>query len=212
MVEQLRITFCGQSSFRLQLGSSAMVIDPKNRKAGETSGQLVYCTHSHFDHTGGVETFLGNNSEAILVGNKQVAHKFRKWNERVITAIPGETFVQDPWHLEFIECAHGLFSNVLNVGVIVRTPNTFFGHVGDAITFRGFSSANLDILAHPICGLFAVSPNRAISELKQFAKPLPVFVLMHWIWRSPQKFCRKLRTTIPDARCVVPVVNEEIFL
>jgi L-ascorbate metabolism protein UlaG (beta-lactamase superfamily) len=211
MVEQLRITFCGQSGFRLQLGSSTMIIDPGNRRAGDTSGQLVYCTHSHFDHTGGVEAFLERNSEAILVGNEQIAHKFKKWNERVITVIPGETFEHDPWRLEFIECRHGLFRNVLNVGVVVRTPNTSFGHVGDAITFQGFYGANLDILAHPISGMFAASPKRAISELKQFARPLPVLIIMHWLWRNPKKFCKELEMAIPDTRCIVPVENEEML-
>ena len=73
------ITFLGQSGFLLQESNSSLLIDPNKKKVGEVPGDIVIATHHHPDHTGGVETFLKRNLEAVFICNKQVADHFEKW-------------------------------------------------------------------------------------------------------------------------------------
>jgi L-ascorbate metabolism protein UlaG (beta-lactamase superfamily) len=195
--------FLGMSGFQLTKGGSSILIDPPNRKAGDIYGELVYCTHRHSDHTGGISSFMERNSDAILLTNEQVSKKFKRFSDRWVVAYDGGSYQHGEWEFHFIECKHGLF-NDLNLGVIVRNEDDSFGHCGDAVTFQGFSSIQVDTLAIPITGIFTASPVGAISELKKFSKPLPTIVVMHWVFRNPDGFCRKLAVEIPGTRCIVP--------
>jgi L-ascorbate metabolism protein UlaG (beta-lactamase superfamily) len=211
-MSQPSITFLGQSGFLLEYQDSILLIDPQNKEAGARPGNIVYGTHQHFDHVGGVNHFLEKNPDAILIGNPQVATKFDHWGDRVTTVNAGETMVHDPWAFEFIQEPHGFFKNKINLGIIVRTKNFTFGHVGDAVRFDGFSQLKLDVLAVPIVGGFTASPKRVIDELHKFQETLPLIVPMHWIYRSPKGFCKRLKTHLPQTRCIVPQKNTQLLL
>ncbi|MFW9905045.1 MAG: MBL fold metallo-hydrolase [Candidatus Thorarchaeota archaeon] len=201
----MKITYLGQSGFMLKENSSTLLIDPSKKKNGEISGDIAYVTHNHFDHTRGVEPFLKHNPEAVLICNEQVADQFKKWQERIILVNFGDEIQRDGWNFKFIEGRHGLFSGVQNTGVIVQTSNLNFGHVGDSVDFKGFSQEKIDYFAIPISGIFAASPKKALKELEKFKHPLPTIVTMHWLWRNPRVFCKRLKAKFPDSRCIVPV-------
>ena len=73
----------------MKSNDQSLLIDPRLKKHGDVQGQYVYVTHRHFDHTGGVKTFLGRNPEAQLICNTQVAKKFPKYQDRIILAENG---------------------------------------------------------------------------------------------------------------------------
>lgn len=209
-MNQLDITYLGQSGFVLQTNTSRLLIDPRNKKAGDTSGDIVVATHQHPDHTGGVETFLKRNPEAVFICNKQVSDRFEKWRDGIILAVPGEVVTQGSWTLSFVKGRHGFFSGIQNTGVIIRTKSLSFGHAGDSVDFQGFSQEKMDVLAIPISGMFAASPKRALKELKAFLQPLPIIIPMHWLLRSPSGFCKKFKMEFPDGRCIVPKDGETV--
>jgi L-ascorbate metabolism protein UlaG (beta-lactamase superfamily) len=204
----MKITYLGQAGFMLQENSSTLLIDPGNKKDGEISGDIVFVTHNHFDHTRGVNPFLKHNSEAVLICNEQVANQFKKWQERIIPINSGDEIQRNGWNFKFIEGRHGLFSGVKNTGVIVQTSKLNFGHVGDSVDFNGFSQERIDFFAIPICGIFAASPKKALKELENFKRPLPTIITMHWLWRNPRGFCKRLKLKFPDSRCIVPKDSE----
>ncbi|MFW9998406.1 MAG: MBL fold metallo-hydrolase, partial [Candidatus Odinarchaeota archaeon] len=183
--------------------NSKLLIDPRNKKVGDIDGDIVYATHYHSDHTAGIENFLKRNTVAVLICNEQVKHRFKKWNDRIILAVPGEEVVHGPWKLAFFNFRHGFFRGVQNVGVVVRINGVKFGHPGDAVEFKSFYQEQLDVFATPIGSLFAASPRKAIAELKHFSSPLPVVVPIHWLMRNPGKFCKSLGEQL-DCRCIVP--------
>ncbi len=148
------ITFLGHSGFLLQYQGSILLIDPQNASMGKRTGNIVYCTHRHFDHIGGVNSFLEENPDSTLLGNAQVTKKFVQWKDRVIIVHPGDTMVHEPWNFEFIQFPHGFLKGTMNLGIIVRTNDFAFGHLGDAVRFDGFAQTKLDILAVPITGGF----------------------------------------------------------
>ena len=76
--------------------------------------------------------------------------------------------------------------------------------MGDSVDFKGFSQEEIDYLAIPICGLFAASPKKALKELESFERPLPIIITMHWFWRNPRGFCKRLKVNFPDSQCIVP--------
>ncbi|MFQ6126569.1 MAG: MBL fold metallo-hydrolase [Candidatus Heimdallarchaeota archaeon] len=207
---QLELIFLGQSGFLLQKGSSSLLIDPSKKKFGDVSGDVVFTTHYHSDHTNGIEIFLSRNPKAVLVCNEQVADRFKQWRDRIVLAVPGEEIIQGSWKLRFVKGRHGLLSKVQNTGVVVQTQGTSFGHTGDSVDFQGFSHESLDVFAIPIGGLFTASPKKALNELKSFSQPLPVVIPMHWLWRSPHRFCRKLRERYPKSHCIVPKDRESV--
>ena len=206
-MSSLKIKFMGQSGFQLIKGGSTILIDPFDKKTGDIDGEVVYCTHRHPDHVGGIPTFLDRNPDAILLTNEQVAGQFRRFSDRTVIAQDGGTYKHGDWEFQFIGAKHGFLKD-LNVGVIVRNGDETFGHVGDTITFERFSSAKGDTLAIPITGVVTTSPSQAISELKKCDHPLPTIVVMHWVFRNPKSFCRRLSNEFPDAKCIVPEKGE----
>jgi L-ascorbate metabolism protein UlaG (beta-lactamase superfamily) len=186
------------------MNGSGVLIDPGDRGSGDLDGELVYCTHEHPDHTGGISTFMDRNPEAVLVTNQQVAEHFKQYSDRIVVVQGGGSYSHGVWGLEFIEGEHGLFKSSVNLGVIIRTGDHSFGHCGDTVTFKGFYHAGLQTLAIPITGVVTASPSRALSELEKFDSPLPTIVLMHWVIRNPRAFCRKLTEKFPETRCIIP--------
>jgi L-ascorbate metabolism protein UlaG (beta-lactamase superfamily) len=207
-VSDLKVRYIGQSGFQLTKGDSTILIDPADKNAGDVKGDLVYCTHRHYDHTGGVPSFMERNPEAILLTNKQVSQKFKQFKDRTVLAQDGESYHHGSWDFQFIESKHGLIKNELNLGVIVRNGDDSFGHCGDTVTFEGFSSSRLDTIAIPIVGMLTASPSGAISELRKFEQPLPTVVVMHWVFRNPNSFCKRLSTEFPDVKCIIPEKGE----
>ncbi len=206
----MRVTFLGHAGFLLESAKSGILIDPGNRKAGEVTGDMVYVTHHHIDHVSGIEAFLdGNPKSALLCGGKTAA-MFHEWEGRIIPVRPGSDTSGGPWDMKFVKCRHGFVRWVENTGIIVRADGYSFGHPGDATEYGAFYGERLDMFAVPIPGFFATSPGRAIRELKKFSVPPRVIVPMHCLWRSPKRFCERVRKAFPDSACVVPEVGKEI--
>lgn len=203
----MEIRFLGQSGFSLTKNGSTVLIDPFDKASGEHDGDLVYCTHSHTDHIGGVSTFMDRNPEAVLLANTEVAELFKQYSARTVIARDGETYDLGEWEFEFIDSKHGILKQI-NLGVLVRNGEESFAHVGDTITFEGFKDKTLDVFAVPITGLLTTSPGQAINELKKFKTMPGLIVPMHWAIRNPRKFCERLSREMPDARCHVPVKGE----
>ena len=210
-MSELEVRFMGQSGFLLSKGGSSILIDPTDRRSGEVDGDVVYCTHNHPDHVGGIATFMDRNPDAVLVANHQVTEHYRRYSDRTVVAEDEASYSHGEWDFKFIEAKHG-FLNPLNLGVVIRNGGDSFGHCGDAVDFSGFASTQLDTLAVPIVGMFTASPARALSELKRFDLPLPVIVVMHWSFRDPHRFSERLSAMFPGARCIVPVKGEPLPL
>lgn len=198
------IRYLGQSGFYLQFGTRGLLIDPSDKKSGGVDGDVVYCTHKHFDHTRGVGPFLERNSEAVLVGNEQVIDALDKWRERAVEAKLGDQLSYDDFTLEFVEGRHGFFRGITVYGVIVRSEGFSFGHCGDSVILDGFHDKELDLLALPISGIVATSPKSAIEQLGKFSIPLPAIIPMHWLFRRPKSFCNLFHKRFPDGKCVIP--------
>ena len=212
VVSTLKVRFLGQSGFHLTVNGSGLLIDPGDKSSGDVEGELVYCTHEHMDHTGGIATFMERNPEAILVANHQVAEMFKQYSNRTIIVENGGLYSHGPWDLRFIKGEHGVFKGCINLGVIIRTSDYSFGHCGDTVTFKGFYNADLKALAIPIAGVMTASPSRALTEIEKFDKPLPAIIPMHWVIRNPQTFCRKLTKKMPGTRCIIPKKGEIVPL
>lgn len=201
----MEITYLGQSGFALASSDSVLLIDPSRKEDGEIDGTVLYCTHNHSDHTGGVIPFLRRNTDAIMVCNSQVSSKFPEFKSRTEIVQPDTTRSQGPWKLEFVQCQHGLRKGVMNLGVLVSDGQQVFAHPGDTISMQGYYEKEIDILAVPIGGIFTASPNKILHELTLFKKYPKAVVPMHWLMRNPSKFCRQMSDRFPEIRCHVPV-------
>jgi L-ascorbate metabolism protein UlaG (beta-lactamase superfamily) len=206
------ITYLGQSGFLLEYNNSRLIIDPSNKKSGNHDGDIVYCTHNHMDHIGGVNVFLEKNPSAILVCNEQTSSKFSKWGDRVKVVHDGETFELTPWHFKFTRLKHGLFKGVHNLAVVVSAGDFSFAHSGDAVEFQNFPSDTVNVFAVPIAGGVTASPGKALKMITELQEPRPTIIPMHWLFRNPTSFCKKLNQKIPEIKCLVPVAGESLEL
>lgn len=210
MTDPPRITYLGQSGFYIETSDSKFLLDPQNKKSGDLEGDLVYCTHKHFDHTGGVKTFLTRNQDAILVGSEQVSRSFSQFGDRVKTVREGESFEFKSHKFTFTRLKHGVFRGVYNLAVEIQIGGFTLAHCGDAVSFEGFPPTSVDVLAIPIGGAFAASPKKALDMILNLPEPLPTIVPIHWLMRNPNSFCKKLFEARPDANCVVPTDGEPL--
>jgi L-ascorbate metabolism protein UlaG (beta-lactamase superfamily) len=208
MTERPIITYLGQSGFFIECSVSKVLIDPQNKKSGDRDGDIVYCTHRHMDHVGGVDTFLTRNPDAILIGNEQVTVKYSKWGERTKTVKHGDSLEYKECVFEITNLRHGVFSKEMNSAVVLRIGEFSFAHCGDAISLEGFPPSTVDILAIPISGAFTLSPKKAVEIVMNLQKPLPTIVPMHWLIRNPKSFCKKLKDLRPNVNCIVPSDGE----
>jgi L-ascorbate metabolism protein UlaG (beta-lactamase superfamily) len=140
------ITYLGQSGFKLEYNNSTLIIDPSNKASGDYDGAIMYCTHKHNDHIGGVDIFLERNLSAILVCNEQTAAKFLKWGDRVKVVDDGETYANGPWSFRFVLLKHGLFRGIQNLAAVITAGAFSFAHCGDAVEFTDFPPEAVDVL------------------------------------------------------------------
>ena len=212
MTEAPIITYLGQSGFKLEHSNSTLIIDPSNKESGNHDGDIMYCTHKHNDHIGGVDTFLERNSSAILVCNQQTADKFTQWGDRVKIVNDGETYENGPWLFRFMLLKHGIFRGMQNLATIITASDFSFAHCGDAVEFPNFPPEQVDVLAIPIGGGPTAGPGSVLKMVKDLQEPRPTIVPIHWLFRKPEGFCKKLREQIPDVKCVVPSVGDSLSL
>jgi len=206
------ITYLGQSGFKLEYNNSTLIIDPSNKASGDYDGALIYCTHKHNDHIGGVDIFLERNPSATLVCNEQTAAKFSKWGDRVKVVNDGETYANGPWSFRFTLLKHGLFRGIQNLAVVVSVSDFSFAHCGDAAEFSNFPPEPVDVLAIPIGGGPTAGPGTTLKMIVKLQEPRPTIVPIHWLFRKPSGFCKKLHQQIPNIKCIVPVTGERLTL
>ncbi len=204
MTENPIISYLGQSGFYIETSMGNVLIDPQNKKSVNRDGDVVYCTHRHMDHVGGVDAFLSLNPEAVLIGNEQVTQKISKWGERTITVKHGDSLEHKGCIFEITNLRHGIFSKELNSAVVLRVGEFSFAHCGDAVSLERFPSSPVDVLAIPISGAVNVSPKKALAIIVNLQDPLPTIVPMHWLMRNPKSFCKNLRNLKPNVNCIVP--------
>ena len=210
MTETHKITYLGQSGFYIETPEIKLLIDPSNKRSGDFEGDLVYSTHNHFDHIGGVKTFLTRNSNAVLIGNEQVTGKFTQFAEQVKTVSGGESYEHKSCYFTFTKLDHGLFKGFINLAVEVHIGDFTFAHCGDAVSFTGFPTSTVDVLAIPIGGAFTANPKKALDMILNLPDPIPTIVPMHWLLRSPDGFCKTLHNARPNVNCIVPTNGEPL--
>ncbi|MBD3404861.1 MAG: MBL fold metallo-hydrolase [Candidatus Lokiarchaeota archaeon] len=212
MKSSLEVRFLGQSGFLLKTSSSSLLIDPYNDDSGRYDGDILYCTHHHFDHTGGVDTFLERNSDAIFLCNEQVADKQEKWKDRITIIEDGQQFTVSDWHFSFTKLKHGVFGGTENIAVEAQYGDLKFAHIGDAKEFGTMVSRVIDVLAVPISGGPTASPSKVLDTLKNFESFPSVVIPMHWLIRRPDSFCKNFYKLFPEKRCIVPKDGEIVTI
>ena len=164
MKNRLRIKYLGQSGFFLDMSGTRVLIDPRDKKSGDLDGDLVYCTHKHFDHTGGVRVFMERNPKCILLANKQVTDTFSEFDERVKTVQEGDSYKLGPFAFAFKRLKHGVFTGTYNLGVELRLSEFVFAHCGDAVSFDDFPLSEHRYARNPDIGNICCQPIKGTQD------------------------------------------------
>ena len=122
----------------------------------------------------------------------------------------GDSFTHGPFTFKVKYLRHGLSKSVQNLAVVIQSENFSFAHCGDATDFQGFPMIPVDALAVPILGGFTAGPGKSTKMVKDLRDPKPIIIPMHWMFRNPTKFCKKLQNQIPGLKCIVPTIGESL--
>ena len=155
----MKITWFGHSCFRIETGSSVLLIDPflKGNPTFEKSGiswdaatkgvTHVALTHGHDDHVGDAGEICKNNGATLLAVFELAMHVAKQGAEKIEPMNTGGTVRTGDFDLTLTNALHSSSSGGVYLGnpcgIILRTKEdkTVY-HMGDTDVFSGMELIN----------------------------------------------------------------------
>ncbi|NJL50674.1 MAG: metal-dependent hydrolase [Blastochloris sp.] len=230
----MKITWFGHSAFRVELGSSVILIDPfftgnpsfeggvAEAAAGATH---ILITHGHGDHVGDTVE-IAKSTGAKVVTNYDLAmwlcsqgvDKFDPMNT-------GGTTDQGDFTVTLVRADHSASLTGVQVplgnanGVIVQAPDEpVLWHMGDTDIFSDMGLLaeihDVKVCICPIGDRFTMSPHTAAIAMKKFVTP-KVAIPCHYgtfpiIEQTPERFCHEMMGS--GIEVIVPQKGEAFTL
>ncbi len=159
----MKLTWLGHSAFRMETGSSVVLIDPFLTGNGvfEESGTPIEqardgathiaLTHGHDDHVGDTVDIAKRNNAVVIGVHELVSHLANKGVEKIDPANPGGTIDCGDFDVSFVKAYHSSSTTVDGVpiylgnpcGVVIRCkdgPTVY--HMGDTEIFGDMELVN----------------------------------------------------------------------
>jgi L-ascorbate metabolism protein UlaG (beta-lactamase superfamily) len=184
----MKIIWYGHSCFRLETGSSVLLIDPflKGNPTFEKSGVAwdeatkgvthVALTHGHSDHTGDAAEICKKRNATLLANYELALHMKTKGAERLEPMNTGGTVATEDFELTLVNALHSSFQEVFlgnPNGLVVRPKDDkVVYHMGDTDMFAGmgliaeFYKPQIGIV--PIGDRFTMGARSAAFACKKF--------------------------------------------
>ncbi len=185
----MKITWFGHSCFRIETGSSVLLIDPflKGNPTFEKSGVAwekavdgvthVAITHGHDDHIGDAGEICKRNGAALFANYELALHVASKGAEKLQPGNTGGSVGFDDFELTLVDALHSSSSGGVYLGnpngiiVTAKEGKTVY-HMGDTDMFGGMSLIaefhKPDIGIVPIGDRFTMGGKRAAFACKKF--------------------------------------------
>src|SRR5690606_9762083 len=150
----MKITWFGHSCFRIETGSSVLLIDPflKGNPTFEKSGIAwenavdgvthIALTHGHDDHIGDSGEICKRNGTTLFANYELALHVASKGAEKLQPMNTGGTVAVDDFELTLVDALHSSSSNGVYLGnpngiVVTAKEGKTLYHMGDTEMFGG---------------------------------------------------------------------------
>ncbi|HEY7750331.1 MAG TPA: metal-dependent hydrolase [Aestuariivirgaceae bacterium] len=185
----MKITWFGQSAFRIETGKSVLMVDPflsgnpifRGDPQQATVGTThVALTHGHDDHVGDTVSICKSNSATLIAVFEIVSHLSKKGVENLEPTNTGGSIYTDDFDITFVQAFHSSSSEGVYLGnpsgLIIkskREKHTIY-HMGDTAIFGDMSLINRlhrpDIGIVPVGDRFTMNPETAAFACRSFFK------------------------------------------
>ena len=175
------IHWLGHASFRIDDGAVRLYIDPWKLAGGAPKADVIFITHSHFDHFSVEDIARIELPTTVFVVPEDVAPKLK--GRHVVLAEPGGSYQAGPIKVTAVP-AYNLnkdFHPKSNhwVGYIVTLSNgQRIYHSGDSDATPEMKKVQTDIALMPCGGTYTMTAAEMAAAANEF-KPA-VLIPMHW--------------------------------
>jgi|YelNatPaOPRAMG01_1025707.scaffolds.fasta_scaffold00030_57 L-ascorbate metabolism protein UlaG (beta-lactamase superfamily) len=175
-----KIHWLGHASFRIEVGSKQLYIDPFKLPANVPKADYIFITHSHFDHLSKEDIEKIRSPQTILVGPRDVAGQL---TGMVKAVSPGETLAVGELQVIAVPAynINKRFHPKENgwVGYVIRLPDGMrIYHAGDTDFVPEMRKVQADVALLPIGGTYTMDA-KAAAEAADAIKA-SVTIPMHW--------------------------------
>lgn len=164
MIQEMakKIFWLGHDGFRIE-ATKTIYVDPYQISSGPKA-DLILITHEHFDHCSPEDVSKIQQSETVIVTEKDSAKKL-SGNVRVIA--PGESVKVDEVMVEAVPSYNTDkdFHPRKNawLGFIVEVEGVRIYHAGDADFIPEMKDFNVDIALLPVSGTYVMTADQAVE-------------------------------------------------
>lgn len=152
----MQLTFFGHSCFLLQTGGKTILFDPfisGNPEAAHVDISAIRCdyifaSHAHADHIADLETIMGNNPEAVIVGIWEIHDHYSKKGYKTHPMNKGGW-----WNFDFgrVKMVNAVHSSSFPDGSYGGSPAGFVFHTSDGtLYYAGDTALTMDMQLIPM--------------------------------------------------------------
>jgi L-ascorbate metabolism protein UlaG (beta-lactamase superfamily) len=185
----MKITWFGQSAFRIETGSSVLMIDPFLSGSPVFKGSVeeaargtthVALTHGHDDHVGESVSICKSNGATLIAVFEITSHLGKQGVEKIEPTNTGGSVYTDDFDITFVQAFHSSSSNGVYLGnpsgLVIRSKRekrTVY-HMGDTAIFGDMALIQKlhrpDVGLVPIGDRFTMNPETAAYACRTFFK------------------------------------------
>ncbi len=194
----MRVIWFGHSAFRLEFGSSIVLIDPfftgnpafagGDRDKAVAGATHIVVTHGHGDHVGDTLDVAAQTGATVITNYDLCMWLASKGLERFDPMNTGGTTHQDGFSVTLVRADHSAGMSEAGVtvplgqpnGAVIRAPGepTVY-HMGDTDIFGDMALIQElyapDVLMVPVGDRFTMGPESAALAVRRYFKPRAVF-------------------------------------
>ena len=157
-----RMTWLGHDCFRID-GSKTVYIDPYQIEPGKKA-DLIMVTHEHFDHCSPEDVDKIQQSETVVVTEKDAAKQL-SGNVKIVK--PGDSLTIDDVKIEAVPAynTNKNFHPKANgwLGFVLEMDNVRIYHAGDTDFIPEMKGLNVDIALLPVSGTYVMTADEAVE-------------------------------------------------
>ncbi len=180
IMEHQHIHWLGHASFRIEDNGKQLYIDPWKLSEQSPPADVIFITHSHYDHCSPQDIEKISKSSTIIVAPKDAAKSLKG---SVVPVVPGESYVVAGLKVQTIASYnlskqfHPKHNNWVGYRITLSTGQRIY-HSGDTDATPEMRKVACDIAFLPCGGKYTMDGKEAAAAANIF---LPTAVIpIHW--------------------------------
>lgn len=178
--EGLKIRWLGHAAFRLEAMGTTVYVDPYQIRESPRDGDIVVCTHDHYDHCSIGDIRRVIKEDGVIVAASNCSAKLARLRNEKIFLRPGDRVevkgvvvravpaynIAKPFHPRSYE----------GIGVVVELGGVRVYHAGDTDLIPEMNDlrGNVDVALLPVSGVYVMDAREAVEAAKRIGPRLAI--------------------------------------